>query len=255
MKKNLHYFLETENASSALNAPQISDHAENYLSKHKKEIQFLEAIGNIVFLIDYAHLKYAYVSPGTLKIFGCSAEEIMLKGMDFIMEKISKEDQEKVIDVSQEMLIKVLASPSEQRSKITGKYCYRIQSENGFTIPVMQQNKIVAQRRDGQPLLDLCVVSVLTNMKCDNQVRGVLTYPNGREEFIKPKGPECPLSKKEIQLLLFAEQGLTSKEISSKMDLSLETIHRHRKNIMRKLRASNTIESISICKENNWLQQ
>jgi DNA-binding NarL/FixJ family response regulator len=39
------------------------------------------------------------------------------------------------------------------------------------------------------------------------------------------------------------------------MDLSLETIHRHRKNIMRKLRASNTIESISICKENKWLQQ
>lgn len=253
MKKNIQYFLESESASNTVNVFQPSEHATHYLSKHKKEIQFLENIGNIVFLIDYAHLNYAYVSPGAAKLFGSSAEEIQQKGMGFIMDKIAKEDQEKVMDLSQEMLIKVLASPIEQRMNITGKYCYRVQLQNGATVPIMQQNKIVAQNKNGKPLLDFCVISVLTNMKCDNQVRGVLSYPNGREEFLKPKGPECPLSKKQIQLLLFAEQGLTSKEISAKMDLSLETIHRHRKNIMRKLRAANTIESIAISKENNWL--
>ena len=53
------------------------------------------------------------------------------------------------------------------------------------------------------------------------------------------------LSKRELQTLKFLSHGLTSYDIATMLNLSPETIDSHRKNIMRKLNASNIVQAVA----------
>ena len=53
------------------------------------------------------------------------------------------------------------------------------------------------------------------------------------------------LTKPEKEILLLIRQGFLSKEIASKLNLSIYTVHNHRKNILAKLNVDNVIEAIN----------
>lgn len=53
------------------------------------------------------------------------------------------------------------------------------------------------------------------------------------------------LTKREKEILLLIRQGSLSKEIASKLNLSIYTVHNHRKNILAKLNVDNVIEAIN----------
>ena len=53
------------------------------------------------------------------------------------------------------------------------------------------------------------------------------------------------LTKREKEILLLIRQGFLSKEIASKLNLSIYTVHNHRKNILAKLNVYNVIEAIN----------
>ena len=53
------------------------------------------------------------------------------------------------------------------------------------------------------------------------------------------------LTKLEKEILLLIRQGFLSKEIASKLNLSIYTVHNHRKNILAKLNVDNVIEAIN----------
>jgi DNA-binding CsgD family transcriptional regulator len=53
------------------------------------------------------------------------------------------------------------------------------------------------------------------------------------------------LSKRELQTLKFLSHGLTSYDIATVLNLSPETIDSHRKNIIRKLNASNIVQAVA----------
>ena len=53
------------------------------------------------------------------------------------------------------------------------------------------------------------------------------------------------LTEREKEILLLIRQGFLSKEIASKLNLSIYTVHNHRKNILAKLNVDNVIEAIN----------
>lgn len=53
------------------------------------------------------------------------------------------------------------------------------------------------------------------------------------------------LSERELETLNFVSYGFTSPEIARELNLSRETIETHRKNIIRKLKASNIVEAVA----------
>ena len=53
------------------------------------------------------------------------------------------------------------------------------------------------------------------------------------------------LTNREKEILLLIRQGFLSKEIASKLNLSIYTVHNHRKNILAKLNVDNVIEAIN----------
>ena len=52
------------------------------------------------------------------------------------------------------------------------------------------------------------------------------------------------LTPREREVLALAKEGMFSKEISEKLNISVHTVNRHRQNILEKLQVDNIIEAI-----------
>jgi len=57
-------------------------------------------------------------------------------------------------------------------------------------------------------------------------------------------GSIVPLSEREKQVLSCLTKGLLNKEISSELNISLDTVKKHNKNIYKKIGVRNRVEAI-----------
>jgi len=56
------------------------------------------------------------------------------------------------------------------------------------------------------------------------------------------------LSSRECEILRLIERGYMSKEIAAELFISVNTVNRHRQNILMKLQATNSVEACRIAK-------
>ena len=69
-------------------------------------------------------------------------------------------------------------------------------------------------------------------------------------ECARPESYGCEhiLSSRELEILRLIEAGNMSKEIATKLFISINTVNRHRQNILMKLQASNSVEACRVAK-------
>lgn len=79
-------------------------------------------------------------------------------------------------------------------------------------------------------------------------VSAIVHSPTGRMLPINHAPYTKILSAREQQILALIDEGLSSKEISEKLSISLHTVSRHRQNILSSLRASNSAQACRIAK-------
>lgn len=71
------------------------------------------------------------------------------------------------------------------------------------------------------------------------EVKNILAHQELEES--PEAGPDLNLlSKRELEVVQLIKEGLSSKEIAQKLDLSLKTVEVHRYNILKKLNLKNT---------------
>ena len=64
------------------------------------------------------------------------------------------------------------------------------------------------------------------------------------EKLVSVKNGDSHLTKKELEIIRLLAQGLTTKDIATRIFLSIHTVNTHRKNILNKLNINNTSELI-----------
>jgi len=69
----------------------------------------------------------------------------------------------------------------------------------------------------------------------------------------KPRG-SGELTRRESEVLKLISLGLSNVDISHKLNLSVETINTHRKNLMRKLEVNNTASLVRLAIQKGWLE-
>ncbi len=79
-------------------------------------------------------------------------------------------------------------------------------------------------------------------------VSSIVHSPTGRMLPINRAADTKILSAREQQILSLIDEGLSSKEISAKLSISLHTVSRHRQNILSSLRASNSAQACRMAK-------
>ena len=103
----------------------------------------------------------------------------------------------------------------------------------------------LATDKHGCLLLCACIYTLATDE--DRKAKFTNTR-TGEVRILTNKDYENILSKREMEVLRLIDQGLLSKEISDNLCISINTVNRHRQNILQKLKVDRAIEACKLNK-------
>ena len=206
----------------------IEEIAQEYISYMK----ILEQAGSFaVFLSDrFGHYYYVteYIEP---------PQELNIENL------VHPDDLEVVKRIDKKVWKFLNTLPEEE--KLTYKYIYEMRVlDRGKYVRMIYQMRILAFKDDnflGMGIIDLAPEQS-ANTSVRFQIKNCLT--DEVVPFTIESATDVLLTPREREILALAKEGMFSKEISEKLNISIHTVNRHRQNILEKLQVDNMIEAI-----------
>ena len=195
-------------------------------------IKILEEAGSFaVFLSDrFGH--YYYVT------------EYIEASQEIDIEKLVHPDDLEVVRRIDKKVWEFLETLPEEE-KLTYKYIYEMRVlDRGKYVRMIYQMRILAFKGDN--FLAMGIIDIapeqLANTSVRFQIKNCLT--DEIVPFAIESATDTLLTPREREVLALAKEGMFSKEISEKLNISIHTVNRHRQNILEKLQVDNIIEAI-----------
>ena len=132
-----------------------------------------------------------------------------------------------------------------EEEKLAYKYIYELRVlERGKYVRMIYQMRILAFKEDN--FLAMGIIDIAPEQSANTSVR--FQIKNCLTDEIVPFAIESAadtlLTPREREVLALAKEGMFSKEISEKLNISIHTVNRHRQNSLEKLQVDNTIEAV-----------
>ena len=210
----------------------IEEIAQEYIP----HLKILEQAGSFaVFLLDrFGH--YYYVTEYV-------TEDIQASDKLNIEKLVHPDDLEVVRRIDKKVWEFLETLPEEE--KLTYKYIYEMRVlDRGKYVRMIYQMRILAFKDDnflGMGMIDLAPEQS-ANTSVRFQIKNCLT--DEIVPFAIESATDTLLTPREREILALAKEGMFSKEISEKLNISVHTVNRHRQNILEKLQVDNMIEAI-----------
>ena len=210
----------------------IEEIAQEYIP----HLKILEQAGSFaVFLLDrFGH--YYYVTEYVTEDIQASDE--------LNIEKLVHPDDLEVVRRIDKKVWELLDTLPEEE-KLAYKYIYEMRVlDRGKYVRMIYQMRILAFKDDnflGMGIIDLAPEQS-ANTSVRFQIKNCLT--DEIVPFAIETATDTLLTPREREILALAKEGMFSKEISEKLNISIHTVNRHRQNILEKLQVDNMIEAI-----------
>ena len=199
-------------------------------------IKILEQAGSFaVFLSDrFGH--YYYVTEYV-------TEDIQASDELNIEKLVHPDDWEVVRRIDKKVWEFLDTLPEEE--KLAYKYIYELRVwERGKYVRMIYQTRILAFKEDN--FLAMGMIDLAPEQSANTSVR--FQIKNCLTDEVVPFAIESAtdvlLTPREREVLALAKEGMFSKEISEKLNISVHTVNRHRQNILEKLQVDNMIEAM-----------
>ena len=132
-----------------------------------------------------------------------------------------------------------------QEEKLTYKYIYEMRVlDRGKYVRMIYQTRLLAFKDDN--FLAMGMIDLAPEQSANTSVR--FQIKNCLTDEVVPftieTATDVLLTPREREILALAKEGMFSKEISEKLNISIHTVNRHRQNILEKLQVDNMIEAI-----------
>ena len=190
-------------------------------------------ISEALFVLDFQKKNLLYVSSHNLFSCGYTPEKIKEEGYDFFKTLIHPDDLSLWKDIHVAIL-KSLYDNKLQAERINFFGCtLRIRSflsnEDKKPDYLMIYLKIKPKFKHGIPLWGICILSVAVSQNSGNLCvyydnNDHLTYSFKAEKWIFHSF--TPLSKREKQILIWSQKGLTNKEMADRLHLTVKVIEK-----------------------------
>ena len=206
----------------------IEEIAQEYISYMK----ILEQAGSFaVFLSDkFGHYYYVteYIEP---------PQELNIENL------VHPDDLEVVRRIDKKVWEFLDTLPEEE--KLTYKYIYEMRVlDRGKYVRMIYQTRLLAFKDDN--FLAMGMIDLAPEQSANTSVR--FQIKNCLTDEVVPftieTATDVLLTPREREILALAKEGMFSKEISEKLNISIHTVNRHRQNILEKLQVDNIIEAI-----------
>lgn len=209
--------LQTEKLSQTVEQPQNSGQQTVYLIDDDEDVRT-----SLKFLLEGYHLTVRTFSSGTeffdqieQDIDGCAVIDIRMPGMGGM--EVQQRLKEMHVTFPAIMLTAHADVPVAVEAIKQGAFDFILKSASQHEIVTTIQSALKHSRKHHQEVCER------------NKVRNLMNT----------------LSRRELEVLDLVIEGLTSREISEKLDIKTKTVDAHRANLMRKMNATNVADLIN----------
>lgn len=188
------------------------------------------------------------VSSNILDVLGYTQEEFTVP---LLLSKIHPDDQAFFLNFENKVVSFFAGLSVKQIPNYKVSYDYRVLTKRGDYKRILQQVLTINYDTQGRILRTLGVHTDISLLKQNGIPKLSFIGINGEPSFYNVNVKEVfkasiiQLTKREREVLLLLIDGLTSTTISIRLDISKQTVDKHRKNLMSKLDCVNTLELIS----------
>jgi DNA-binding CsgD family transcriptional regulator len=173
-----------------------------------------------------------------------STEKINSIWEEEIFNKIHPDDllEKHTLELQLFQLLKTLPISERSNYQITSKI--RIRDESGKYVSIQHRMFYICSSANGSMWLALCLYNFSYDKSTpDTADRIIINSATG--DVISSDRERCIdiLSDREKEVLHLIRKGKMSKEIADSLSISINTVNRHRQNILEKLRVNNSIEA------------
>lgn len=210
--------------------------------------QSYDAIENRpTYILDLYTSDFFFVSQRYLHLLGYTANTAL--DINFFINAIHPDDCWITIDATARFFSFLEDKEPEERLQYKLISDFRLRMPTGEFVRIIEQMTVLQVDSKGNPwlVMAICDLSSNQNLKthCGGKIVATLTG-----EMAEPIGEHClhspreKLSKREKEILLLISRGYASKQIADKLQISINTVNNHRRNILGKTGCLNTFEAI-----------
>lgn len=195
----------------------------------------------------------SYFSIGSLaEYLGLDAETASQEVIDSLDEdciyrRIHPEDlvEKRILEL--QFFLFLLSLPMAERTLYCSTCRIRMLDRHGDYRYISNRTSILRHSPDGQMQLALCQYELSPEQQPAYGIEArIINLRTGEIRTLCLQGErEHILSPREKEILQLVHQGLLSKEIADRLNISIHTVNRHRQNILEKLSVGNTMEAVS----------
>jgi len=220
-----------------------------------KNIGFDELSNSIVgagpfyyYVVDFYDMSLSDISPGIEGIHGLDATNVTFND---VLAAIHPDDIDFVIKA--EAFLTRFFSRHISREKLMKykiSYCYRGRLKNGEYALLNHQALMLSLSDEGGYGKSLNIHTRIDHLSNLNTYKISLIGLYGEPSYLNMSLEERPLpcfSKKEKQILKLIAEGFSSIEVSEKLLITVQTVKKHRQNILNKTDCKNITQLIKEC--------
>ncbi len=236
---------------------EIAPSSLNFELSHYKKLWNFFLIGDsYYFVLNHHSLTFEFVSKEVEEVMGYHPSEFDIQ---FMNGKLHPDDRSWFLAIGSGIKNFFSQLPVEKMLKYKVRYDIRFRKQNGDYARILYQGILLEHDETGRFLRTLSIHTDITYLKQEG--KPVLSFigmdgePSYRDvafqnTFIETK-EELTAREKEVLTLLI--KGKLSKEISSILKISKQTVDTHRKNMLHKKNLSNTGELIGKAIRYGWV--
>lgn len=208
--------------------------------------------GLVIACFDYRNLSLGFFTGNIEELTGYPASMFKSKGMETSFTMIHPDDREELFRFQKIVLDAFHQLSITERHRFEFSYTTRwVHRTTQEVFWMMGRVKPYLIDSAGNFAMDLHIIVKLHTTPKTKNYDWNYSYvkDDGTRIFVSKNSPsnrEISLTKKEKEIVSLILDGLGSKEISEKLNISFNTVSTHRKNILRKLGAKNLGEMIKI---------
>ena len=226
------------------------------LAFYKKLWNFFLIGDSYYFILNHHNLDFEFVSKEIEDLMGYTPSEF---NVQFMNENLHPEDHPFFLSMGSTLIEFFSKLPLEKLMKYKVRYDVRYRKKNGEYVRILYQGVMLEHDEKGRILRTLGVHTDITYLKQEGKPLLSFIGMDGEPSFVDVGlenifiESKQELTRREKQVLTLLIEGKLSKEISSILNISKQTVDTHRKNMLHKNNLSNTGELIGKAIRHGWI--
>lgn len=241
--------------SSGLRMKEGARHIINRFQTHQS---ILARYAPVTYLLDYSRKNYLYVDEACFNLLGYTATHFIENGLESYKAQWHPDDykilNEKVYPQNFNF-IKTISL--EHYSDYIFSCNHRVLNAQGEYIMVLQRSSFVAGANNEGPAGVIGVVFDISHFKIDLNIVHTIEKTTIQSDGVSMSLIDkkiypvsmtinlSSMSRRELEILKLMSKGMNSKQIADEIKISINTVHNHRKNMLRKTNCKTSSELLN----------